>query len=139
MRWAIGDDENIIDKVYTYNVGGSAVIVAVIVLLAVAIFLSSIIWLFTRTIAKAQYFPPRNSLITSLAMLTFVALIASVFTKNAALETIAATGVGAIAGALSNMFIRKDLETPSDEGEQVSSTRDPTTEANLPESPNSEE
>lgn len=132
-------DSDVIERNYVVNLGGTAIIVGVILVLAIVIFISAIIWLFTRSIVRAQEFPPRNALITSLAMLTFIALIASLFTRNAALETIAATGVGAIAGALSNLFVRKDLEISTDEREPLPVARDPKVEEIVPISPDPEE
>lgn len=88
------------------NWGASLVILGVILIYTVAIS-----GMFLYTIHRSQAFPTAQALVASLALLTFIALTSAVITGSQSLETIAATGFGAIAGAVSHQFaIRRDDE-----------------------------
>lgn len=80
-------------------------VASVCLIIAVLIYTSLMAWLFTRIITRSTNLPRSHTLISALALLTFVALMASILTSDSSLETIAATGVGAIAGAVSNTVL----------------------------------
>lgn len=76
----------------------------------------SIAVIFSYTLIRSQEREPHNSLIAALSLLTFIALTAAVITSNPALETIAATGIGAIAGAVSQAFSNENKTEKDNEG-----------------------
>lgn len=62
----------------------------------------------TWAILRAGRLPSPMSLVVALALLSMLALVAFVFTGTESLLTITATGVGALAGAVSTQFRGKD-------------------------------
>ena len=90
----------------------SDVSIKVLVILVIAIILYTVIitGLFTYTLIRTQQFPPTSALVSALSLLTFIALSASIVTRSQAMETIAATGIGAIAGALSHQVTHRGNE-----------------------------
>ena len=95
-----------------FRVDLNEVSLKVLIILVVAIVLYTIIitGLFTYTLIRTQQFPPTSALVSALSLLTFIALSASIVTRSQAMETIAATGIGAIAGALSHQVTLRGSE-----------------------------
>jgi predicted exporter len=60
---------------------------------------------------RAGRLPSPMSLVVALSLLSVIALIGFIFTSNESLLTIAATGVGALAGAVSTEFRHHDKDT----------------------------
>jgi hypothetical protein len=81
-------------------------------------------FIFVKVISRAEEGSTSTILITALALLTFVALTAAILTSSTGLETIAATGVGAIAGAVSHRFIVNEKEV-HDDREPIPKVSDP--------------
>jgi hypothetical protein len=59
---------------------------------------------FLYALMRAARYPPPILLVTSLSMLTLIALLGAIVTDNSAVGTIAATGIGAVAGAVAHQF-----------------------------------
>lgn len=90
-----------------------AIVVAVVV--AILLYVFVIAGMFAFTLIKSQRQPAPQALVAALALLTFIALSSSIVIRSQALETIAATGIGAIAGAVSQQFKSKNEELPDEE------------------------
>lgn len=82
----------------------------VFLIFAILAYTVSMSYIFVKVISKAEEGSSATILISALALLTFVALTAAILTSSTGLETIAATGVGAIAGAVSHRFIVTEKE-----------------------------
>ena len=85
-----------------------------LVFIAFAIFLVGLVWVFVRAMLRAATLPAPTMLVIALSMITVIALIAASVTGSAALETITASGVGALAGAVSQQFITRDEDDDED-------------------------
>jgi uncharacterized membrane protein YoaK (UPF0700 family) len=85
-----------------------------LVFIAFAIFLIGLVWVFVRAMLRAATLPAPTMLVIALSMITVIALIAASVTGSAALETITASGVGALAGAVSQQFITRDEDDDED-------------------------
>jgi hypothetical protein len=84
-------------------------------------------FLFVWALLRAAEYPAPSALVVALSLLTFLALAGSIATSSTELVTLAATGIGALAGAVSSQFgdvkrlVRdtdardRDIETPSQE------------------------
>lgn len=59
---------------------------------------------FVWALLKAAEYPAPTSLVVSLSLLTFVSLAGSIVVGSRELVTLAATGLGALAGAVSSQF-----------------------------------
>jgi hypothetical protein len=90
-------------------------------------------YMFVKVIASTDNFSSSHVLISALALLTFVSLTAAVLTSSVGLETIAATGVGAIAGAVSHKFISvNEKVVMEDDRESVSEIFDQEDHGDVP-------
>ena len=85
-----------------------------LVFIAFAIFLVGLVWVFVCAMLRAATLPAPTMLVIALSMITVIALIAASVTGSAALETITASGVGALAGAVSQQFITRDEDDDED-------------------------
>jgi hypothetical protein len=61
-------------------------------------------WLLTRSMVRAATLPDPQPLVVAIALLTLVALLGALVTGNESAYTLAATGLGAIAGALTATY-----------------------------------
>lgn len=126
-------DEGIGNEVLRLDLSGITGVYFLILVLGVLAYTGVMAMLFTKTLLRSSEFPSPHALTTSLTLLTFVALTAAIATNSAALETIAATGMGAIAGALSHVFTsgapndRKAIpeETDQETGDALPGEPDP--------------
>jgi len=77
-------------------------IVVVLIGVIVVMVIGFLTWIITRSMSKSAEVGsnPQQPLVISLGTLTFVALIGALITKNQDAFTLAATGMGAIAGAV---------------------------------------
>lgn len=102
----------------------------ILLIFAILIYTISMSYIFVIVITKAEDDDSSSKiLISALALLTFIALTAAILTASTGLETIAATGVGAIAGAVSHRFIMKE---GTNDREPVSKIPDSETERDVP-------
>lgn len=67
-----------------------------------------IAWALTYAILRAANMPAPAMLVVSLSVLTLVALFGALLSSSQAMETIAATGVGALAGVVSQQLGSRD-------------------------------
>jgi hypothetical protein len=81
-----------------------AVVIAFVLTMATA---GVVVW----ALLRAGRLPSPMALVVALSLLSMLALGAFVFTNNESLLTITATGVGALAGAVSTQFRRPDDDT----------------------------
>lgn len=100
-----------------------AIVVAVVV--AILLYVFVIAGMFAYTLIKSQRQPAPQALVAALALLTFIALSSSIVIRSQALETIAATGIGAIAGAVSQQFKTKNEEELPNAKEKEKQDGDP--------------
>jgi hypothetical protein len=91
-------DPDTIDRLLEVSATGAAVIA-----LAVMLILGAAILIAWAVIRSAQL-PPPTALITSLALLSLFAIAGGIATDNDASWTIAAAGVGALAGSVTSIF-----------------------------------
>jgi len=84
---------------------------AIILILAAAI-------LMTWAVLRAATLPPPTALITSLSLLSLFATAGGIVTNNNAAWTIAAAGVGALAGSVTSLF-QQGKYTPDEVGKAV--------------------
>ena len=73
-------------------------------------------WILTRAIIAAASLRPPAMVAVSLSILTLVALGGFILTGLEVLATIAATGFGAIAGAMTSLFNGGNRRPPDDSG-----------------------
>lgn len=86
----------------TGNLDSIALIAAAVALTAGAITAAILV----RSLMRLANHPPAAMIVVSLALLTLIALIGALATDNAEIGTIAAAGVGALAGAVTAMYGR---------------------------------
>ena len=84
------------------------IILVMAVLLAAGIFA----WFMTKAMLQAFLYPDPQPLAIALGLLTLIALIGALITGNTEAYTLCATGIGAIAGAVTANFTRR--KTPGD-------------------------
>ena len=111
--------------------------IAVTVIVTVLIYTIAMSLLFVRTISGALKQPEPRALVSALSLLTFIALTGAIITESSALETLSATGIGAIAAAVSHRFTTVSSRR-LDEGESIPSEVDSETEAEIPGRPDPE-
>jgi hypothetical protein len=87
-----------IDKLLGVSAQGAVVIALAIILVLLSALL--IAW----AVIRAAQLPPPTALITSLALLSLFAIAGGIATNNDASWTIAAAGVGALAGSVTSLF-----------------------------------
>ena len=88
----------------------------IVLILALVLIAGVFVW----SLLKAAEYPAPTSLVVSLSILTFIALSGAWVTASTELATLAATGFGAIAGAVSSQFgdLEKRKNPPVAEEEQ---------------------
>jgi hypothetical protein len=75
-----------------------------LLILSVTVIAASAAWLLTRSMVRAASFPDPQPLVVAIALLSLVALLGALVTGNESAYTLAATGLGAIAGALTATY-----------------------------------
>ena len=105
---------NLVERFLTHDFSKYNAVTLAVFLIIGTILTVWLTYLFVKTLLCSQKLPKGQSLVVVLALLTFISLTAALFTESAALETIAATGVGAIAGAVSHVFTSPDEESSPD-------------------------
>jgi hypothetical protein len=86
-------------------------------LLSLGLFLGivmGIVWLFVWALLRAAQYPSPTTLTVSLSLLTFVSIAGAIISQSTELITLAATGLGALAGAVSSQYDKKDPPTDKD-------------------------
>lgn len=74
---------------------------------AAALIVVGLAAVFVWAILRAASYEAPASLIVALSLLTFLALVGAIVTDSTELTTLAATGIGALAGAVSAQFTDK--------------------------------
>lgn len=91
-------DPDTIDRLLNISAPGAAVIgMAIVLILGSAVLIA---W----AVMRSAQLPPPTALITSLALLSLFAIAGGIATDNDASWTIAAAGVGALAGSVTSIF-----------------------------------
>ena len=91
-------DSDMLDRLVNMSPAGAAVIgMAVLLILGSAVLIA---W----AVLRSAQLPPPTALITSLALLSLFAIAGGIATDNDASWTIAAAGVGALAGSVTSIF-----------------------------------
>jgi predicted Kef-type K+ transport protein len=102
------------------NLGAEVVVSLLLIIILAGVF----VW----AILRAAHFPPPTSLVVALSLLTFLALAGSIATQSTELVTLAATGIGSLAGSVSAQFTDPNRRTDEedDDGRTERDTADPT-------------
>src|SRR6187431_2326147 len=77
--------------------------------------LAALGWVLTKAIIRASHLEPPAMVTVALSILTLVALGGFILTGMGVLGTLAATGFGAIASAMTNLFSKKARSVDSPE------------------------
>ena len=97
----------------TEEVGGGAVIVVIIVGVLVGV---GLVW----ALLKASEKPDPALVVTSLSLITMAALVGYGLTKLEIMGGLAATGIGALAGAIAGLYQKPaDTESPPEDDTPV--------------------
>lgn len=89
----------------------------ILALIAISTLIGGLVaWFMSKAMIKAAEFPDPQPLVIALALLTLIALLGALVSGNENAYTLAATGLGAIAGAVTATWGNK-RDPPSDEEE----------------------
>jgi hypothetical protein len=98
-----------------FDIDRPLVLLEIVILFLVFLSLASVAYLFVWGIVKAASYPPPAVLVVSLSLLTFFAIVAAFLSDSPELVTLAATGIGALAGAVSSQYDSSGgRKTPTD-------------------------
>jgi chromate transport protein ChrA len=78
------------------------------ILVAIAVIVIAVVFVFTWALLRTAQYPPSTTLVLALSMLTLVALVSFAITRSETLGTIAAAGIGALAGSVTAQFAKDD-------------------------------
>lgn len=78
-----------------------------VALLIIFVVFLSVAWVFVWALLKAAEYPAPVTLTVSLSILTLLSIVGAIVTDSTELVTLAATGLGALAGAVSSQYDKK--------------------------------